>query len=164
MKRALLALAVLFFIPCAVLAQPAVFLVRHAERADAGTKPPPGADPDLSAAGHARAERLAAMLKDARIGQIFVTEFKRTRQTAAPLAKLLGVEPTVITQKDVKALADRLRSASSNVLVIGHTNTLPEIVKVLDVADKVSVEETEFDNLFIVVRSASPSLLHLRYQ
>jgi 2,3-bisphosphoglycerate-dependent phosphoglycerate mutase len=163
MKRVLLALAVLF-IPCAVFAQPAVFLVRHAERADAGTTPPPGADPDLSAAGRARAERLAAMLKDARIGQIFVTEFKRTRQTAEPLAKLLGVEATVIIQKDVRALADRLKSASTNVLVIGHTNTLPEIVKVLDVADRLSIGETEFDNLFIVVRSASPSLLQLRYQ
>ena len=59
--------------------------------------------------GRARAESLATMLKDARIGQIFITEFKRTRQTAEPLAKVLGVEPTVIAQKDVRAPVDRLQ-------------------------------------------------------
>jgi len=158
-----LVLAVLLT-PCVARAQSAVFVVRHAERADAGTTPPPGADPDLSAAGRTRAESLAAMLKDARIGQIFITEFKRTRQTAEPLAKVLNVEPTVITQKDVRALVDRLQSAAGNVLVIGHSTTVPEIVRALGVAEQISIAETEFDNLFIVIRAATPSLLRLRYR
>jgi broad specificity phosphatase PhoE len=150
--------------PGDALAQSGVFIVRHAERADAGTKPPPGADPDLSAAGRARAESLAAMLKDARIGQIFITEFKRTRQTADPLAKLLGVEPTVITQKEGLALVQRLQSASGPVLVVGHSNTVPEIIKALGVAEAVSVDDTEFDNLFIVVPGSTPSLIRLHYR
>ncbi len=150
--------------PCAAAAQSTVFVVRHAERADAGTKPPPGADPDLSAIGRARAESLAAMLKDARIAHIFTTELKRTQQTAEPLAKLLGVEPVVIVQKDVRALIDRLQSAAGNVLVIGHSNTVPEIVKMLGIAEPISIAETEFDNLFIVIRGATPSLLRLRYR
>jgi broad specificity phosphatase PhoE len=150
--------------PSVALAQSAVFVVRYAERADAGTKPPPGADPDLSAAGRARAESLAAMLKNAGIAQIFITEFKRTRQTAEPLAKLLGVEPMVITQKEGSALADHLNSASKNVLVVGHSNTVPEVIKALGVAEPVSVGEDEFDNLFIVVRDSTPSLLRLRYR
>jgi broad specificity phosphatase PhoE len=146
------------------VAQSTVFIVRHAERADAGTKPPPGADPDLSAAGRARAEALAAMLKDARIGEIFVTEFKRTSQTADPLATLLGVEPTVITQKEGLALVQRLKSASAPVLVVGHSNTVPEVIKALGVAEAVSVDETEFDNLFIVVPGSTPSLMRLHYR
>jgi phosphohistidine phosphatase SixA len=150
--------------PCIARAQSTVFVVRHAERADAGTKPPPGADPDLSADGRARAESLATMLKDARIGQIFITEFKRTRQTAEPLAKVLGVEPTVIAQKDVRALVDRLQSIPGSVLIVGHSNTVPEIVKALGVAESISIAETEFDNLFIVLRSATPSLLRLHYR
>ena len=150
--------------PCVAAAQSAVFVVRHAERADAGTKPPPGADPDLSAMGRARAESLAAMLKEARIGQIFITEFKRTRQTAEPLAKLLGVEPTVVTQKEGLALVDRLKSATGNVLVVGHSNTVPEVIKGLGIAETISIAETEFDNLFIVVHGSLPSLVRLRYR
>ena len=78
--------------PPPAAAQHTVFLVRHAERADTT----PGAarrwptDPDLSDAGRARAESLAAALKDAKITAIYTTEFKRTQQTAAPLAKALG--------------------------------------------------------------------------
>ena len=150
--------------PCGAAAQATVFVVRHAERADAGTNPPPGADPDLSAAGRTRAESLAAMLKDARIDRIFITEFKRTRQTAEPLAKLLGIEPTVITQKEGQALAERLKSAAGSVLVVGHSNTVPEVIKALGVAETVSVAETEFDNLFIIVSGSTPSLLRLRYR
>ena len=62
-----------------------MFLVRHAERADAGMAAAKmaGRDPDLSDAGKARANALAAMLKDARITAIFTTEYKRTRQTGA---------------------------------------------------------------------------------
>ena len=56
-------------------------------------------------------------------------------QTAEPLAKVLGVEPTVIAQKDVRALVDRLQSIPGSVLVVGHSNTVPEIVKALGVAD-----------------------------
>ena len=104
------------------------------------------------------------MLKDARIGQIFITEFKRTRQTAEPLGKVLGVEPTVIAQKDVRALVDRLQSIPGSVLIVGHSNTVPEIIKALGVAEPISIEETEFDNLFIVLRSATPSLLRLHYR
>jgi broad specificity phosphatase PhoE len=60
-------------------AQSTIFVVRHAEKADA-TK-----DPDLSEAGRARAEALAKALRDAKIAAIYATEFKRTQQTAAPL-------------------------------------------------------------------------------
>ena len=164
-RRVLLAAVVLavLIVPGVARAQSTVILVRHAERADAGTKPPPGADPDLSAAGRARAESLATMLKDARIGQIFITEFKRTRQTAEPLAKMLGVEPAVVAQKDLRALIDRLQSTPGNVLIVGHSNTVPEIVKALGIAEPISIDETEFDNLFIVVRGARASLLRLHY-
>jgi broad specificity phosphatase PhoE len=155
---------VLTIVPCTAAAQSAVFIVRHAERADAGTTPPPGADPDLSAIGHARAESLAALLKDARIGQIFITEFKRTGQTAEPLARLSGIAPTIVTQKDVSGLVDRLKTAAGNVLVVGHSNTVPEIIAALGATEKVTVGENEFDNLFIVIRGVTPSMLRLRYR
>jgi broad specificity phosphatase PhoE len=158
-----LAIVILLFFPSAALAQSTVFVVRHAERADAGMPAAAGADPDLSDAGRGRAESLAEMLKDARIAQIFVTEFKRTRQTAAPLAKRLAIEPAVVPSKDSTGLAERVKAASGNVLVVGHSNTLPEILKALGV-EGVAIGDSEFDNLFVVTRGASPSLVRLRYR
>lgn len=163
MKRTTAVLAFLL-LPSAALAQSAVFIVRHAERADAGMSAGTSIDPDLSEAGRARADSLGGMLKDARITQIYVTEFKRTRQTAEPLAKLLQIEPTVVSSKDMPGLVERVKGASGNVLVVGHSNTVPGILKALGVEDAVAIADSEHDNLFVVTRGASPSLLRLRYR
>ena len=161
MKRLIALVFAILLIPATCLAQSAVFLVRHAERADPGMAAPAGADPDLSEAGRARAERLASMLRDARITAIVVTELKRTQQTAAPLAKQLGLEPTVVSSKDPSTVAARVKAASGNVLVIGHSNSLPDVVKALGIAESVTIGESDFDNLFIVDRGR---LLRLRYE
>src|SRR5215471_13384013 len=81
--------AVVLFMPAVAFAQKLVFVVRHAERADAGMQAQ--TDPPLSAAGEARAQKLAAMLADAGVKDIFATEFKRTQNTTKPLAMKTGV-------------------------------------------------------------------------
>jgi broad specificity phosphatase PhoE len=151
-------------------AQQTVFVVRHAERADAvpaGTAPmtAPRTDPPLSAAGHERAARLATMLRSADIKQIFTTEFVRTKQTAEPTAQALKLNIGSISSKDLDALILRVTSAQANVLVVGHSNTVPDILKRLGVKDVVTIADTEFDNLFVVVRPAAgdPALIRLRY-
>src|SRR5262245_18994088 len=87
MKRVMIVIAlaaVVLFMPAVTFAQKLVFVVRHAERADAGMQAQ--TDPPLSAAGEARAQKLAAMLADAGVENIFATQFKRTQDTAKPLA------------------------------------------------------------------------------
>ncbi len=163
MKRMLLVLIV-SLTPSALFARQAVFVVRHAERADAGMAAGTVADPDLSDAGRARAEALAAMLKDARIAAIYVTEFKRTRQTADPLARRLGIEPIVVSSKDTNGLVAQLKSANGNVLVVGHSNTVPAIAKALGTDEHIAIGDAEFDNLLIVTPGATPSVLRLRYR
>jgi len=147
-------------------AQAPIFLVRHAERADtsSGTPPPAGADPDLSDAGRARAESLAAALKDTGITTIFATEYKRTQQTAAPLAKLLGIRVTTVSSKESAALADRIKAASDPVLIVGHSNTLPEILKLLGIDTPVKIDDAEYDNLFVMSRGDKPSLIRLHFR
>jgi broad specificity phosphatase PhoE len=137
----------------AVYAQKLVFVVRHAERADGG----PGQmqaqpDPPLSAAGIARAEQLASMLADAGIQAIFATEYRRTADTAKPLASKLGLEISKTAAKDSSALLSELRSRHGNqvVLVVGHSNTVPAIIKALCGA-ALTIGDDEYDNLFIVV-------------
>src|SRR5438876_10437133 len=99
-----LALFLLVFVSVSIAsAQPVVVIVRHAEKAANG-----GNDPDLSSAGHARADELARILKDSGITAIFSTEFKRTQETATPTATLIHVTPTVAAAKGTTALVTKL--------------------------------------------------------
>jgi broad specificity phosphatase PhoE len=143
-------------------AQSTVFMIRHAERADAGGTM--ADDPDLSEAGRARAESLAAWLKDAKITAIFTSEYQRTRQTAAPLAKTLGIDIIQVPSTDTAGLAKRVRSHTGNVLVVGHSNTIPELGKLLGVKEAITIGDQDFDNLFVVFRTAAPKLVRLHYR
>lgn len=142
-----------------------IVLVRHAERADtaAGGEPMMAADPNLSDAGHARAKRLAGLLRDAGITAIYVTEYKRTQQTAAPLATALGITPTVIKAADSKALVDRLKSAAGHVLVVGHSNTVPAVASALTATPPIAIADDEYDNLLVVSPGPAARLLRLRF-
>ena len=139
-------------------AQSTIFVVRHAEKADA-TK-----DPDLSEAGRARAEALAKALRDANITAIYATEFKRTQQTAAPLAKALGITVTVLPAQDSAALIAKLRVSKGNALVVGHGDTIPNLIKALGVSEPINIADNDYDNLFVLVLDEKPQLIRLHYR
>jgi broad specificity phosphatase PhoE len=145
------------FLPTAT-AQSTIFIVRHAEKADA-TK-----DPDLSEAGRARAEALAKTLRDANITAIYATEFKRTQQTATPLAKALSVTITTLPAKDNAALIAKLRASTGNALIVGHGDTIPDLIKALGISDPINIAENDYDNLFAVVLDQKPHLIRLHYR
>jgi broad specificity phosphatase PhoE len=162
------ALAVLLTTGQAV-AQQTVFLVRHAERADSGagvatTSMTMGADPDLSEAGRARAESLAAMLKDATLTAIIATEYKRTQQTAAPLAKALGVTVTTIKANEPAEVIKAVKAATGNVLIVGHSNTMPDIIKALGAPPPAAIADNEYDNLFVLTVGTTTTTLRLHYK
>jgi len=132
-------------------------LIRHADVPD-----PAGSDPALNGAGRARAKELRHVLGDAHVDSIFVTQFRRTQQTAKPLAAQLGIDPTVIEQDDVARLTDTIRDlpASAVALVIGHTTTLPDICAGLGGPPMPAIGPAEFDRLFVQARNR---LAQLRY-
>jgi phosphohistidine phosphatase SixA len=170
MKRLLAALVLTLVFAAPAVAQHTIFVVRHAERADteAGmAAPAAGADPDLSPAGRTRASSLARVLAEANITAIFTTELKRTQQTAAPLAQVLNLSTTTVASANIAGLIDQIKLTTGNVLVVGHSNTLPEIIKRLGVTTPVTVRDDQFDDLFVVTTStggAAPSLLRLHYR
>jgi broad specificity phosphatase PhoE len=161
MKRfiTLLLLSGLFVSAAPAQSTSTIFLIRHAEKAASGTN-----DPDLSDAGRARADSLATALKDSGVSAIFVTDLKRTQQTAAPLAKLLHLEPAIVPAKDSAVLVAKLRALTANALVVGHGNTIPDIIKALGIATPISIEENDYDNLFVLVLDAKPRLIRLHYR
>lgn len=141
-----------------------VYLVRHAER-EAGND----ADPALSPAGRIRAEELKALLSAKPVAAIFTTQFARTQQTAEPLADARGVRPIVVyaggAEHAPRIAATILDSyAGKSVLVVGHSNTVPDIIAALGVAERVSICESEYDLLFeVVLVGTRPTLTSTRY-
>jgi len=130
-----------------------VYLVRHAEKA------PHGTDPALSAAGRERAEMLADLLEEAAIDAIHSTDFRRTRDTAAPLAHRLGIPVALYDPARPEALIENILDAGGRHLVVGHSNTTPELVVLLDGDGGPPIDEAgEYDRLYVVTRSGDGSV------
>lgn len=104
------------------------------------------------------------MLADSGVDEIIVTEYKRTQQTAAPLAARVRLKPTVIPAADTDGLVKAIRARKSGVvLVIGHSNTLPAIIAGLG-GPTVTISDPDYDNLFVLtVGAAQSSLLRMHY-
>jgi broad specificity phosphatase PhoE len=121
-----------------------VFVTRHLQKGQ-------GDDPPLTAEGTANAEKLAAMLADKGITAIFVTPTRRTTETAAPLAKLLGISITTYDPRDPQALARSVAAVQGSVLVVGHSNTVPDLVALFGGDTKPApMSEEDFGTLFVV--------------
>lgn len=125
---------------------PAFVVVRHAEKLDDGTR-----DPALSADGRARAGAIAERLRHLPLESAWASQYRRTLQTAEPAARAHGVP---IVRYDAgeapRALADRLRRAHAGgtVLVVGHSNTVPELVAALCDCEVGPLEENHYDRWF----------------
>ena len=139
-------------------AQPVVVIVRHAEKAASG-----GKDPDLSAAGRERAEALARILKDSGITAIFTSEFKRTQETAAPTATSAHVTPTAVAAKDTAGLVAKLHQLNGNALLVGHGDTIPNIIKALGINSSINIPDADYSELLIVTLGDKPQLFRLHY-
>jgi phosphohistidine phosphatase SixA len=167
--RILAVALVLLAVAQSAAAQQTFFVVRHAERADSsGTMASRSGipnDPSLSDAGRVRAARLATMLRSAGITHVFTTEFKRTRETAEPFATAQKLKAVMAPAQDLDALVSVLKATKGSSLVVGHSNTIPDLLKRLGIKDEIKIDEQEYDNLFVVVRAASgaASLVRLRY-
>ena len=150
---------------CTLTLQPVsaqtIIVVRHGEKLDAS------ADPVLSPEGAVRAERLANMLAASKVRAIYTTQYRRTILLAAPTAKRFGVTAVVVPGKEMDTLIARVRSHAKEdvVLVVGHSNTVPEIIKGLGVSATVVVGEDDYDNLFVVAMQpgGAPTMVNLKY-
>jgi broad specificity phosphatase PhoE len=145
-----------------------IVLVRHAEKSTDDPR-----DPSLSEAGQRRALSLVAVLMDARVKDIYVTQYKRTRQTAEPIAQaaMISMIERPINAANSATYAQDLaseiltRSAGKSVLVVGHSNTIPDIVKALSGSAVPPIADADYDRIFIVTIPATgrPRVIQMRY-
>lgn len=144
-----LSLALACFLPCVAMAQPEViYLVRHGEKAATG------ADPALTPQGLVRAQNIAVILQRAGINAVFSTPTVRTRQTAGPLAQRLGLEVQEYDPRAPKALVEKVKGLSGAVLVVGHSNTLGELVKLFGGVPGEEIRDDEFNRLYQLIYGA----------
>ncbi len=136
-----------------------VLLVRHAERLNSSDTT------SLSEAGVERAHTLAHVVGSSNIDHIFVTQYGRTKQTAAPIAAALGIAPIVMQSGDIEGLVDSIHAHQGGViLVVGHSDTLPVIMSELGVPSVSPIGGNTFDNLFVVsLRRFGVRMTHLKF-
>ncbi len=152
-------------VPSLAHAQRAIFMLRHAERADYDH-----GDGVLSEVGMARAKTLAKLLKDAGVTAIYISNMKRTRLTAAPLAEALNLTPIAVSGVDadyVSAMTRKLQQHDDDdvVLIIGHVNTFLPLLRALGHSREEKIGDFEHDDVFVVVPkgTGTPTVLRLNY-
>ena len=128
-------------------------IVRHAEKATDDPR-----DPSLSEAGHARAQALARLLSDTQLSAAYATPYRRTQQTAVPTADAHGISVSTYEAATPAAqFATQLRATHANgetVLVVGHSNTVPDIAAALSGQQTDAMPEVEFNRLYRIRVSA----------
>ena len=140
-----------------------VFLARHAEKVRDRTV----ADPPLTEAGRQRARDLAMTLSEAGIEVVFTTQWLRTRQTAAPTAEHLGLEALPIEARDdfIQQMVRRITELEGKtILVVGHSDTTPELARALGASEAPDIADDDFDDLYqVVISPTDRRFVHLRY-
>jgi len=121
------------------------YVVRHAERQDNSVGSP------LSSIGLKRADILRDSLVGKGIDSIFASTFIRTRQTAEPMANALGKSLRIYSPDTTNYLITALKKIKrKKILVVGHSDKVPEIVKGLSGQTVPAIAPDDFDNLYII--------------
>ena len=120
-----------------------VYLVRHAEKA-------PGEDPGLTPQGMERAEWLATQARRRDVAAVWSSPYRRTRETAGPIAEAINAPVREYDPRALEALASELESAAVDAAVIGHSNTTPQLAALLCDCEVDPMPETEYDRVLIV--------------
>ncbi len=129
--------------------QTKIYIVRHAEKES-------GNDPGLTPAGRVRAGDLVRKLKHKHIRRIYVTQYRRTQMTGDSMRIQLGIDTVhYIADTTGVDLLNKIiahNDRQHTILVIGHSNTIPKIIRKLGVMNfpQENMADNEFDNLFLV--------------
>ena len=164
--RILIAL-LLALLPATAFAEPAaqpIYVLRHLNT------PAGEPDPDLLPEGRAAAVALADLMETDRFQgarrpvAIYVSDYKRTRQTAAPSAARLALNVTIYDPRDTAGLIARVRAESGPVIIVGHSNTVPDIVAALGGARPAPLSHPDFGDLWVVEPGGATTKLRIGAQ
>jgi phosphohistidine phosphatase SixA len=142
-----------------------IFLIRHFEKESTDGMAKQNKDPELTTQGQARAQLLASFLADKNVTTVFSTNYKRTIQTATPTVQQNGLSVTFYNPLELAGFALQLQAMSTkgkgNILVVGHSNTTPQLLKLLGGPDKPLSENDYGDLFYLTLGGASQLKTHL---
>ena len=125
----------------------AVYLFRHAEKQIIKGED----NPELTRAGFSRSNVLAQAMADITPGLIYSSEYTRTQQTVAPLAKQWSSDIIIKTAKDPEAQVEAaLSNCNKHVIIAGHSNTIPNLISLFGVMEEITIEDNQYGDLFII--------------
>ncbi len=127
-----------------------VILLRHAEKdisEGADT-----ANPELSAAGNLRAQKLVEIINKYQPDAIYSSNYLRTRATVRPLARKRRMMTQIYDPRNLNQMRDLIVSGKiKRIVVVGHSNTTPELANLLIKQDKYkNLAESEYDKIWII--------------
>lgn len=120
-----------------------VFVTRHMRKAV-------GEDPPLSSAGTAAAQRLAELLADRGVTAIFATQTRRAMDSAAPLASRTSVKIIPYDPRYPQALVGKAAASRGSVLVVGHSNTVADLVERFGGTRPAELTEQDYGTVFAI--------------
>ena len=134
----------------------AVYLFRHAEKQIIKGED----NPELTRAGFSRSNVLAQAMADITSGLIYSSEYTRTQQTVAPLAKQWSSDIIIKTAKDPEAQVEAaLSNCNKHVIIAGHSNTIPNLISLFGVMEEITIEDNQYGDLYIIEwENAKPKL------
>jgi broad specificity phosphatase PhoE len=132
-----------------------VFVIRHMQKAA-------GDDPSLTAEGAAGAQRLADLLADDGIVAIFASRTKRAMETATPLARRLGITVVTYDPRHPEPMASAVAAARGSVLVVGHSNTVHDLVGRFGAPPPPPLTEEDYGTVFVVQADGGVTTFEVR--
>ncbi|MGB1263603.1 MAG: phosphoglycerate mutase family protein [Cognaticolwellia sp.] len=158
MKYSLLLALIFFALPSQAADTFTLYLVRHAEKQTTKN------DPKLTQCGELRAKQIADMLAHTKIKHVYSTAYKRTMATAAPFAKQQQLPITQYSPAKLSLFAQQLLAQKENSLVVGHSNTTPQLSALLSGLEVEHITEKQYRNLYQIQVSDSGKVLTLLTQ
>jgi phosphohistidine phosphatase SixA len=136
-----------------------LYLVRHSEKlADDGD------DPGLTGEGEQRSAQLANWLRDKGIEAIWSSDYRRSRDTAAPLVKMLDLPLQLYDPHNLAGLVVNLHENRRNALVVGHSNTTPDLARLLCTCYIRDMDDSDYDQLMVVTVTADGAAVEILSQ
>lgn len=125
-----------------------LYLVRHAEKQADSSR-----DPALTETGKERSQKLANWFRDKTITDIWSSDYVRTRDTAGPSASQLGLQLNIYDPANQSVLVRQLSERRHNALIVGHSNTIPELARLLCNCSIADMEESEYERMIVITIS-----------
>ena len=140
-----------------------LYLVRHAEKELSSENPK---DPPLTPCGEQRAASLEVFLSAVPIEAVYSSDYTRTRDTAKPLAEKRKLTTQIYNPKSPQETAAMLLARRQNALVVGHSNSTPELVGALIGEKLQEMDESIYNRIYQVVfyeENGKLNLLHSNF-